>query len=200
MASNTDICNMALGHIGVSKPIANLESEQSVEAQALRLYYDMAFKETLRARSWSFAKVIASLSLVATSPTKEWRNAYRYPSDCVFFRKIQSGIRNDTRQSRAPYVFSSDDQGKLIYTDVDLAIGEYSVVRDESRWDADFVLAMSYKLAELVAPMLAKGDPFKLGQQSGSKFIIELEKASAMAMNEEQAEEDPESEYIRARY
>src|SRR5688572_11149621 len=111
MASETEIANLALSHLGVGKEIANLETERSQEAVACRRFYDTARDATLRDFSWPFATKIAVLGLIEADPNDEWDYSYRYPSDCLQLRRILSGVRNDTRDSRVPFKLAHDDSG-----------------------------------------------------------------------------------------
>lgn len=200
MASNTEIANLAIGHLGVGKEIANLDTENSKEAMACRRFFSDARDATLRDFNWPFARRFRTLTLVEEDPNDEWGYSYRYPTNCLAFRRILSGIRNDTRQSRIPYLLANDDDGELILTDKEDAQGEYTVkITDPARFSADFRIALSLRLAAYIAPWVAGGDPFKLGQRALTLYQFEISKAQATAGNEEQAEEPPESEYVRAR-
>src|SRR5665648_440114 len=97
MSSATEICNMALGHLASGKEIANLETERSAEAIACRRFFDSARDAVLRDFSWPFATKIKALSLIEEDPNSEWAYSYRYPTDCLNFRRILSGTRTDTR-------------------------------------------------------------------------------------------------------
>lgn len=201
MESVTEICNLALTHIGQGAGISDIETEQSDAADACRTVFKIARNVTLRQFKWPFANQPGvALGLVETAPNDEWAYSYRYPSDAEKVLRIWSGIRNDTRQSRAPYKIVNNSDGKLIYTDVVNAVMEYTVrVDDVSLWPSDFCMALSYKIAYLIAPRLTGGDPFKLGQNAFQMFNTEITNAKAAALNEEQAEEDPDSEFIRTR-
>ena len=198
--SETEICNLALSHLGIAKEIANLETENSAEANAMRRFYVTARDETLREFAWPFATKQVALGLVEEDPTDEWGFSYRYPSDAVALRRILSGIRNDNRQSRAAYRITRDDDGLLVYTDIEDAELEYTMREtDVLRFPSDFVMALSFLLAWLTAPRLAGGDPFKLAQRALQLYEVELSKARAMAAGEEQPEEPPASEFERMR-
>lgn len=200
MALSTTIANLALGHCGVGKTIGNLETEQSQEARTVRRFYEVALRSVLRRAPWPFATVITALSLVEEEPNTEWGYSYQYPSDCVMFRRVLSGLRNDTRQSQAPYRLIKSTTGKLVLTDEEDAEAEYTAyVEDDSVYPPDFELAFSYYLAMLVAPELSSGDQFKLGERAAKLFEYHLGEAVAQAFNEEQAEQLPEAEHIRAR-
>lgn len=200
MASSTEICNLSLFHLGVGKEISNLETDRGQEALACKRFFELCRDAVLRDFPWPFATKIVALGLVSAQPNTEWGFSYRYPSDCLHLRRILSSLRNDSRQSRVPYRIAQDDSGKLIYTDRENAELEYTVkITDPQRFDADFTLALSFRIAGYVAPRIAGGDPFKLGQRAFSLYTAEIEKARASAVNEEQVDEEVQSEFIRGR-
>lgn len=200
MPSKVEIANMALSHLAIGKEIANFETENSEEARAIRRFYEIAKDVTLRDFPWPFATRQGILALIAIEPTTEWGYSYRYPSDCLYVRRILSGIRNDSRQSRAPYKIAQDDSGLILYTDQQDAEIEYTVRADSPNlYPSDFVLAFSYYLAHLTAPRLTGGDQFKLGAMALKLYSFEIGRAVSRSFNEEQVEEPVESEYIRAR-
>lgn len=199
---STQIANMALSHINVSKPIANLDTENSQEARACRVFYDTARQATLRDFNWPFARKIVTLALVETTPNCQWAFSYQYPSDCLGFRKILSPLSRDTRQSRIPYkeYLSADGTSTVIYTNKELAQGEYTVdVSNSNLFKADFTLAFSLRLASYIAPVVTGGDPFKMGQRALQLYVAEITNAQANAANEEQEPQEPQSEFIRER-
>lgn len=200
MASTTEIANMALAHLGVGKQISNLETERSEEAIACRAFYDLARDVSLRAARWPFATKITALALIEESPNDEWDYAYRYPTDCLDLRRILSGSRNDSRQSRVQYKIGQDAAGRIVWTDEEEAEFEYTVKTDNPAfYPPDFVLAMSYRLAMLIAPRVTAGDPFSLGEEAAKQYQKAIAQARAASLNEEQVDEDVESEFIRAR-
>lgn len=200
MASFTDMAQMALSHLGSGKTISNIETEQSDEARALRTFQDTALEHVLRAVPWSFATQIEELALVEEDPNDEWAYSYRYPTDALMIRKIQSGLRTDSRQSRVPYRIAQDDSGRVIFTDIEDAIAEVTVNEtDSSLYPADFVLAFTYYWAFLVAPRVTKGDPFKLKNEMFELYKLHISYAFANSMNEDQPDQPVESEFIRTR-
>lgn len=200
MSTKTEIANLALSHLGVGKEIANIETENSQEANACRRYYDVARETTLRDFNWPFTTKETALTLVSQNPTEEWAYSYRYPTDCLKLRRILSSIRNDTRQTRIPYKIVRDNAGKLVYTDQINAAMEYTYDEtDASRFDSDFVMALSLRLAAYMAPRLTSGDPFKMGERAIRLYSVEISKAQASAANEQQDEEKPDAEWINAR-
>lgn len=199
-SSKTEIANIALAHLGVGKEIANLDTENSAEANTIRRFYETARDEVLRDFNWSFTTKFATLAEIEEDPTDEWSYSYRYPSDCLKLRRILSGTRNDSRQSRVPYKLGQDSEGLLLYTDMEDAEIEYTVrVEDTSLYPADFTMAFSYKLAFYSAPRLAAGDPFGLANKAAQMYQMMIAKAAHSDLNENQVEQDVDAEWIRAR-
>ncbi len=200
MSSSTRISNMALGHLGQSKRISEFNTDKSAAADTCRLWYPIALDEVLRDFSHPFLTKIEDLGLVEEDPNSEWGYSYRYPSNCLMFRRILSGIRNDSRQTKVPYRIAQDGTGKLIFTDQSEAQAEWSVHdTDMSRWPVDLRAALALLMAFYMAPSITAGDPFKLGDRAFKAYELMISKAKANALNEQQDEEPPESEAIRAR-
>lgn len=202
LASANQICNLALSHLGIGKPIDDLETDTSQEAEACRLFFTVARDTTLRGFPWPFATKTDVLELVEelTGDADEWGYSYRYPSDCLKFRRVLSGSRNDSRQSRVSFKMGRDDVGQLIFCDIADAVAEYTVKdADPTRYPIDFYMALSYFLAHLIAPRLTKGDPFKLAQQNLQMHYLTIQKAQADGANEEQPDQEVESSFIRER-
>jgi hypothetical protein len=200
MASNTEIANLALSHIGVSKEIQNLETDKSNEAQSARRYYDTALDVVLRDFPWPFATRFLVLGKVEDDPTAEWGVSYRYPSDCVIARRILSGIRNENRQSLVPFRVTRDTAGRLIYTDKVDACLEYTIRADDpTLYPPDFTMAFSFRLAFYIAPRLTEGDPFRLQDRMFQLYRQELTRAGANSFNEETSDQQPLSEAERSR-
>lgn len=200
MPTDTEICNLAIGHLGVGKEIQSLASDSSQEARICRRFFAQSRDETLRDFPWPFTRKFARLGKVADDPTTEWGLSYRYPSDCIRFGRILSGIRNDSRQTRVPMIISHDATGKLIFTDAIDAVAEYHApIIETGKWDAAFVGALALLLAYYIAPGLTSGDPNKLGDRAQKGYFFFYNKAQEDALHEQQEEEVPEAESITGR-
>jgi hypothetical protein len=200
MASKTEIANFALSLIGTSKAISNVDTDQTAMARAVRVFYDTARDAVLRDFPWPFATKNATLNLVESDPTDEWGYSYQYPSDCLMIRKILSGVRNDTRNSRVAYRIVRGAAGRVIYTDEETAEAEYTVREtDVLQYPPDFTFALAYKLAVLIVPRLSGSDPFKLIPGLKKDYQDALQRAAANALNEQQDETPPDSDYVSVR-
>jgi len=198
-SSETEIGNMALSNLGQGKTIASL-TEQSEEARAIALFYPTARDATLIDFKGSFSRKIVALGLVEEDPNTEWAYSYREPTDCLFIKRIVSGIRNETEDMKIPFEGAADDQGSLILTDREDAEIEYIYrVTQVSRFPADFALALAFRLASYVAPRLTGSDQFKIQQRMMAAYKIELSKALENSANEKQKDVNPDSDLERAR-
>jgi hypothetical protein len=198
--SETAIANLALGHLGISQEISNIDTDRSEEGLTVKRFFTTARDMAFRDLRCPFLTQFASLSLVEENPNSEWGFSYRYPSNCLFFRRILSGFRNDTRETRVPYKIASDSVGRLIYTDKALAECEYTRSGASLMlWPDDFILATSYLLASLIAPRLTRGDGVKLGDRALQMYELMKHTSDSNADAEEQLETPPEAESIRAR-
>lgn len=205
MASDTEICNLAQGHLGTGKAIGNLTTERSSEASAFRRFYEVIRDATMRDFNWPFATKNAAAGLVTTvgdalHPTTEWQYSYRYPSDCINMQRIESGIRNETNAQRIPYKISRDSAGRLILTDQSLAKLQYTIkITNEEEFTPDFVVAFSFHLALMVGPAIAGASGAQAIERCERMYNFLMTKAQAQAANEEQPDSLPEAEYIQAR-
>jgi hypothetical protein len=204
MASKTDVANLAIGHLGYEEEIANVDSEDSQYAIALRRYHDVALQQMLRDYDWSFATRYAPLALVEEfdedSDVKEWQFSYRYPVDCLKIRKIYSGVRNDSLESRVKYTINGDDAGRLVYTDEEDAEIIYTEnVTAYGRFPPDFLMAFSFKWALYLPNKLLGGDPFKIKEELMQQYMMEVKNARMNDKSEQSFDEPLESEFIRTR-
>jgi len=222
MSSKTAIGNLAMRHLGASSVIANLDTENSPEASAIRSFYELARDSTLRAFPWPFANQRQPLGLVEEDPNTDWLFSYRYPADCLKIIRIPSGIRQETegnliglgfssvnppnvfRQdvigSRVKYKVASDSAGQLIYTDKEDAELEFtSNAISEEKYPPDFVLALSLRIAAYIAPTITAGDPFKLGPRALQMFFLEIARAQESGASEDQPDTNLPSSFETAR-
>lgn len=221
----TQVANLALSHCGVSKPMQDLDTDRSLEAQECLTWFDTARRTTLRKIPWSFATKQIIPALVANQPTPEWLYAYQNPVDALKITRFMSWrLNNDTRQSRVPYRIMqpvaiglstitptpttaySQTTGLWIYTNwpgvnVTLpVIMEYIFDNDNvSQWPDDFVMAFSLVLADLIVNSVAASTVAQLKPLIDADLKSAISTAAADSMNEEQRPQEPQSEFIRGR-
>lgn len=221
----TQIANLAILHCGSSKPIADLTTDRSIEAQTCRTWMDTTRQTVLQRIPWSFATKQTTPALVANYPTNEWMYAYEYPSDALKLTRFMSWrLNNDDRQSRIPYRIMqpvsialsaaqpppttpyTSQAGLWIYTNwpgvnVNLpTVIEYTFDNQNVvQWTSPFCAAMSMFLATLIIVPLTSGDPQNKKIALMTEYDKAIETASNDNANEEQRPQEPQSEFIRAR-
>lgn len=197
MATQVQICNLALMNIGV-RSITSL-TEASEAARRCALVYDAAVEAVLREHDWNFANRTESLALISGETLDGWEYVYMYPSNCLNPLKIKD---EDGSAPDVPYVFkvqqSSSGASKSIATDVVNAKLEYTAkISDEAMFDSSFVEALSYKLAAMLAQPLTKNTTL-----AGNMFTLYqsvMLKAKSVNKNEGNYKSEPTSSYIDAR-
>lgn len=193
--SETEICNLALGRVRVSREIVSL-TEGSAEANQCQRFYAHARDNVLRDFAWGFATRYLALALVADSPNAEWRYAYRWPADCLAARYIVTGVRNDPNPP--PFEVGSDATGRLIFTDMAQAVLKYTAtIIDPVQFSPDFADTVAWRLAPDIAIPLGRSEKDRdvaLGQ-----YHIALGRAQTSAAAEFQGDPAPDAEAVRER-
>ena len=183
MASQTDICNIALQKLGAGK-ITNI-SEDSRIARACNLAYTHCLEAELRAHPWRFAIQRASLAEDATAPDWGKSAAYELPSD---FLRLLSPYPEDNLND-----LDYEIEGRKIYSDLrsPLYIRYVSRVTDTSLMDATFreVLAarMAIQMCEDITQSNAKRTTIAEDYKQG---IVQARKANAIESISAQPPED----------
>lgn len=165
MASEVDICNVALSHLGDSATVASLDPpEGSAQAEHCARFYPMARDALLSLHTWSFATrrtVLAQLAIAAPG----WAYAYTLPTDALDIFAIVAPGDVDPGSScmpvrQHPYVREANANGnQVIYCNVEDAIARYSMrVEDTTRFSPLFVSALTWQLASMLAGPIIKGD------------------------------------------
>lgn len=80
-ASETSVCNMALGRIGSTR--INAMTDTTEPAIHCRLHYDQARDALLQSHWWKFALARAVLSEDTVAPAFQWAHQFILPSDCL---------------------------------------------------------------------------------------------------------------------
>lgn len=199
MASDIIVANMALRNIGTGVTIASL-SENSQAAKACRLYFDDSRDSVLRDFDWPFARKTEALALVEESPNSEWDFSYTYPTDCVMFRKILSGLRNDSQGTKVPFEVGNSDDSRIILTDQASAEGKYTRrVTNPILFPPDFVEAFAWKLGFQIAGSLLQGEAAGMRGTAAKMYAYVLSGAKANSANEESKETPPDCDLITER-
>lgn len=169
----TEICNLALGHIG-SDRIGHID-EDSTEARQCKRFFDASRDAALREYDWDFARRRAVLALLADA-VSEWRFVYQLPADCLAPRELAGDCRDDP-----PIPFRIEETRLL--TDRPEAVLIYTGrVVNAGLLDPLFVRAFSLHLAaQIVMPLTQDKQLLQLIEQ---RYALALPVAKAADANQ----------------
>lgn len=159
MASEVDICNIALGHLGESANVSSISPpEGSVWAEHCQRFYPIARDTALEMHDWAFATRRVQLAPLAAPPSTNWRFAYAVPPRYVKPINILMPGQDDTE--RNDFTIETADNGSLIlYTNVEQAILRYITrVSDTTKFSPLFVDTVGWLLASYLAGPVIKGE------------------------------------------
>lgn len=160
MASEVDICNLALAHLGDEASVASISPpDGSSQADHCARFYPIARAEMLDLYPWSFTLVRTELNLLVTGPKFGWDYAYAAPNAFVSLLGVHMPEDSDDFNPQ-PFDFEALADGtNVIYSNTAGAICRYSmIVTDTSKYQPLFVNALSYLLASKLAGPIIKGD------------------------------------------
>lgn len=188
MASEVEICNLALGHLGDRATVASINPpEGSAQAEHCQRFYPIARDTLLEMHDWNFAVRRVGLAQV-TSPTSSWQYAYAKPADCLRARAVlapdapddyavqfvSTGVEFYPPAAGAytpqPFAIETIASGaEIILTNMEDAVLRYTArVSDTTRFSHLFTMAVSWHLASLLAGPVIKGD---VGRAEGKRCM-----------------------------
>jgi hypothetical protein len=194
----TLICNMALGRIGISQFIANLETEQSNEARVCRVFFEATRDRVLQAMPWGFARRSAELQDIGTPPAG-WLYRYRYPNDCLFARKvIETGATEDSTGQAFAIAEDETSGGLALCSNTYPASLIYTArIITTTLFPQMFCDALAWALAaEIAAPLSATP---RMAESASQAYTTTLMQAAARDMNEGSPQDVYVSELISVR-
>lgn len=173
MASEVDVCNMALSHFGSETVVTSISPpDGSVEAGHCKRFFASARQQALEIGAPSWAKKRVSLAEV-DNPSTVWAYAYALPSDYLKgLRVLQQATVQEYLYWPSGAVVTADDlrifsergsadfeveDGVLMTHEPEAVLLYLRDVSDLTKWNATSVMGLSYLLASLIAGPLVKG-------------------------------------------
>jgi hypothetical protein len=184
MASEINICNLSLAHLGDSATVASINPpEGSAQAEHCQKFYPIARDTLLEMHAWSFsARRGTPAQLANTWPM--WKYSYAYPSNAIeILSVLPPDAENDYSTTYRPsdatsgfayfsplvaagmympqqFSIESNESGeRVIYTNQENAVLRYrAYVTDTSKFSSLFVLTLSWHLSSMLAGPVLKGD------------------------------------------
>lgn len=160
MATEIDICNLALSRLGDSATVASIDPpEGSPQASHCARFYPLARNTMLDRHPWSFCTTRAALALLSATPTSGWQYAYARPSNAVNILAIQRPGASDDFDPQAFETEALADGTDVIYSNTEGAVCRYTVhVTDTAKFQPLFIEALTWLLASHLAGPVLKGD------------------------------------------
>lgn len=189
MASEVDICNLALAHLG---DIANVSAitppDASPQAAHCARFYPIARDTTLEDFNWRFAVRRSDLASV-TNITVSWAYAYALPNLCVTPIKVLLPSSTDDTDTQDFDIETASDGTPVLYTDAQNAVLVYTVgVTDTSKFTPLFVSAVAWLLAShLAGPVLKGKTGIAVANACMTSYKAEIAKAKESSANASQA-------------
>lgn len=184
MASDVDICNLALAYLGDTATLSSINPpEGSAQADHCHRFYPIARDSLLEMHYWNFSMRRIALAQVDNSWT-EWKYAYALPNDVINVISILPSdagddysthfVPSDTpmylynyspmvaagRYVPQPYTLDTAPDGtQILLTNQESAVLRYTVhVTDPTMFSPLFVNTLVWHLASMLAGPLLKGE------------------------------------------
>lgn len=200
MASEVDICNLALARLGDSATVSSISPpEGSAQAEHCKRFYPIARDALLELHDWHFATRRKTLAAISGS-WAPWAYAYAPPADCL---RIVAILPPESAETDAqPFERELGPVGEaVILTNQDEAVARYvAKVTDTTRFSPLFVDALAWLLASHLAGPLLKGDAgIKMTQQCYSTGLALLARATVSDANQRKSGQAHKPAWIAGR-
>lgn len=194
MASEVDICNLALGHLGDNATVASINPpEGSAQAEHCKRFYPIARDTLLEMHNWNFAMRRVALTPV-TMYWPEWKYAYVLPSDVLNAIAVlpddagadystsfnptdtpgwsmnYSPVSSAGRYVPQEFTIETTSEGiHNLFCNLENAVLRYSAyVTDTTEFSPLFIVTLSWHLASMLAGPVIKGD---MGTAEGKRCV-----------------------------
>lgn len=135
MASEVQICNLALSKIGEEQITSLLDNSKA--ARLCNLVYEPLRDSVLRAHIWNFATKRVALAQSATTPAYEYDAQYTLPVD--FLRMVSTNLLDDEAYKiEGKFLLANSSSVKIRYI---------ARITDPNQFDWLFVDALSARIA-----------------------------------------------------
>jgi hypothetical protein len=173
VASEVDICNLALAHLGDEANVATINpSDGSAQADHCARFYPIARDQVTAMHAWSDATKRIALALIDTDELPDsWAYCYAAPSGCInllavyapgdsgFVDPLTNTVTPPGDSGTQPFIQEVLQDGtKVVFTNVEDAIARYIVqVTDTTKFSPLRVTAIARLLAAYLAGPVVKG-------------------------------------------
>lgn len=215
--SEIEICNRALGRIGIDQLIESFD-DPNTRARQCRLSYEPCRNEVLSDFAWNFAQTCVALAPVSGVTVPGWGYVYRYPDACMKVHRITdaTGARVQGQPwaaadvwnyeiilpGRMPFSVMADPAtagAKIIVSDIPEAYAWFTQeIADPSQFSALFRSALAWRVAMELSLSL-KAAP-NLYNNAANQYGWAVSQAQVLSLGEDRPDPYPQSAAVRARY
>lgn len=201
MASEVEICNLALARLGDEATVASINPpEGSAQAEHCQRFYPIARDVLLEMHDWSFATSRARLALLSGVDTWEWSYAYAEPANCLRIIAVldETGSATDDTQ---PFDRESIGASTAILTNQADAVARFTVrVTDPVRFPPLFTDSLAWLLASMMAKTVVKGEAgINLEKAALQQFMLRSGEAKESDANQRRVHPTHTPGWISAR-
>lgn len=196
------ICNIALGKIGHTQLIEDLETIETVEAEQCDLHFEARRDELLELHPWKFATKRVVLALLEDVERSDWEYVYTRPANCIAVRHLATpGDRNPAASGKISFDVEANDagDGEVILTDLEDAELIFTIRHEyPAVWPATFCDALAWRIAVELALSIKKDRAQADAMLKG--FQLALATAGAVSSNQSQRDPPPRPPSVLARF
>lgn len=201
MASEVDICNLALARLGDTATVASISPpEGSAQAEHCARFYPMARDALLELHAWGFATRRVAMPTLS-GDTHGWGFAYAGANDAVRLLGVlppHAPANGDSqpyevvsREGAVPIVLTDQSNAELLYV---------ARVVDTVAYSPLFVDALAWLLASHLAGVLLKGSSgAQMAVQCYQRFAVAFGQARASDANQRRVCSEHTPAWIAAR-
>ena len=181
MASEVDICNIALGRLGDGANIQSISPpDGSAQAEHCQRFYPVARDSLLEMHTWGFCTKRVALAALASNPASGWAFCYAQPVDLLNTISVLDpnaqddlsvGIAYPSQWNEVPLtnggvytpqpfqLESAIDGTDILLTNQGNAVLRYTArVADTTKFSPLFIDCLTWSLASMLAGPVIKGD------------------------------------------
>lgn len=183
MATEVDISNLALAHLGDAAEVVNISPpDGSAQAAHCARFYPISRDALLEQHSWPFATRRESMALHSEAAPNGWLYRYVLPNNCLKVLAVfDPGVEDENDEE--PFVLEVGDDGvQTLICDVELAVCKFILkLTDTSKFSPMFITSLSYLLASYLAGPISKSADKK--EEMLKAFEREAMKATTSSAN-----------------
>lgn len=201
MASEVDICNLALARLGDNATVASIDPpEGSAQAEHCARFYAIARDSLLEMHAWKFAIRRVQLAKLA-APSRGWSFAYAVPNGAIKLLGVLPATASNDDETQPYEVESGADGATIILANQeDASLRFVARVTDTTTFSPLFVDALAWLLASYLAGPVLKGDAgAAMSKACLQSFLLAFSNAKVSDANQRKARPEHAPAWIAGR-